>query len=92
MAKASAHRTRATILSATAGLALAVAFLPGAASATQNSPADDGTPAATTPPTPSQQTLIRCDARLTKAEQRSGVDRLAAVEARLLARHVLGDE
>ncbi|MGW2522316.1 M36 family metallopeptidase [Streptomyces sp. NPDC001617] len=76
MAKASARRTRATIFSATAGLALAVAFLPGAASATQNAPADDGTPAATTPPAPSQQTLIRRDARLTKAEQRSGVRKL----------------
>ncbi|MEU9329664.1 M36 family metallopeptidase [Streptomyces canus] len=79
MAKASAHRTRATIFAATAGLALTVAFLPGAASAAPDeptNPADTGAPAVRTPPIPSQQTLVRRDARLTKAEQRPGVRKL----------------
>ncbi|KUO18760.1 M36 family metallopeptidase [Streptomyces dysideae] len=83
MAKASpARRTRATILSATAGLALAVALLPGAANAAPGDPADPpgadaGSPVAEgLPPAPSQQTLVRRDARLTQAEQRPGVQRL----------------
>jgi extracellular elastinolytic metalloproteinase len=79
MARASMRRTRTTIFAATAGLALTVAFLPGAANAAPDDPtppADTGTPAAQTPPIPSQQTLIRRDATLTKAEQRPGVRKL----------------
>ncbi|MEU1270922.1 M36 family metallopeptidase [Streptomyces sp. NPDC005799] len=79
MAKAPVRRTRTTISSATIGLALTVAFLPGVANATPGDPtppADTGTPAAQTPPIPSQQTLIRRDATLTKAEQRPGVRKL----------------
>lgn len=82
MAKASSQRTRATILTATAGLALAVALLPGSANAVPSDPAGHpapgtGSPAAEgEPPTPSQQTLVRRDARLAKAEQRPGVQRL----------------
>jgi extracellular elastinolytic metalloproteinase len=79
MAKAFARSTRATIFAAMAGLALTVAILPGAANAAPDDPtppADTGTRAAQTPPIPSQQTLIRRDARLTKAEQRPGVRKL----------------
>lgn len=79
MARASARRARTTIFAATAGLALTVAFLPGAADAAPSDPtppADTGTPAAQTPPIPSQRTLIRRDASLTKAEQRPGVRKL----------------
>ncbi|MGW2568111.1 M36 family metallopeptidase [Streptomyces sp. NPDC001537] len=79
MARASSSRARrATILTAAAGLTLAVAFVPGAANAVPGGPAADGpspTPSAT-PPVPSQQTLVRRDARLAKAEQRSGVREL----------------
>ncbi|SNX66422.1 fungalysin/thermolysin propeptide [Streptomyces sp. TLI_55] len=79
MARASLRRTRTTIFAATAGLALTVAILPGTANAASDDPtppADTGIPAAQTPPIPSQQTLIRRDARLTKAEQRPGVRKL----------------
>ncbi|MDX3587257.1 M36 family metallopeptidase [Streptomyces europaeiscabiei] len=82
MAKASSQRTRATIFTATAGLALAVALLPGTASAVPDDPTGPsapgtGSPAAEgVPPTPSQQTLVRRDAQLAKAEQRPGVRRL----------------
>ncbi|KFG07897.1 MULTISPECIES: M36 family metallopeptidase [Streptomyces] len=82
MAKASSQRTRATILTATAGLALAVALLPGSANAVPDDPTGrpapgNGSPAAESePPAPSQQTLVRRDARLAKAEQRPGVQRL----------------
>ncbi|MGW3123576.1 M36 family metallopeptidase [Streptomyces sp. NPDC001107] len=78
MTRASSRGRRATILTAAAGLTLAVAFVPGAASAVPGSPAADGpspTPSAT-PPVPSQQTLVRRDARLVKAEQRAGVQQL----------------
>ncbi|WP_234370216.1 hypothetical protein, partial [Streptomyces scabiei] len=74
MAKASSQRTRATILTATAGLALAVALLPGSANAVPDDPTGrpapgNGSPAAESePPAPSQQTLVRRDARLAKAE------------------------
>ncbi|MDX3752686.1 M36 family metallopeptidase [Streptomyces sp. AK08-02] len=87
MAKAAfSRRTRATIFTATAGLSLAVALLPGGASAAPGDPAgrpaaDSGAPAGSpsgdAPPLiPSQQSLARSDARLTKAEQRSGVRQL----------------
>ena len=79
MARASSSRARrATILTAAAGLTLAVAFVPGAAQASPGGPAADGpspTPSAT-PSIPSQQTLVRRDARLAKAEQRPGVRQL----------------
>ncbi|WP_307628312.1 M36 family metallopeptidase [Streptomyces turgidiscabies] len=83
MAKASfTRRTRATIFTATAGLSLAVALLPGGANAAPGDPAgrpaaDSGAPAGDSPALiPSQQSLVRSDARLTKAEQRSGVRQL----------------
>ncbi|MFK0113033.1 hypothetical protein [Streptomyces sp. NPDC091217] len=79
MAKAFARSTRMSMFAATAGLALAVPFLPGAAHATSGdptNPAGTGTPAAQMPPTPTQQSLIRRDARLAKAEQRPGVRQL----------------
>ncbi|MEU6230103.1 M36 family metallopeptidase [Streptomyces sp. NPDC047042] len=87
MAKAPfSRRTRASILTATAGLSLAVALLPGGASAAPGDPvgrpaadsdAHIGSPAADGPPViPSQQSLARSDARLTKAEQRPGVRQL----------------
>ncbi|MFD5406097.1 M36 family metallopeptidase [Streptomyces griseorubiginosus] len=79
MARANLRRTRTTIFAATAGLALTVAILPGTANAAADDPtppADTGTPTAQTPPVPSQQTLIRRDARLAKAEQRPGVRKL----------------
>ncbi|GAA3803454.1 hypothetical protein GCM10022403_041840 [Streptomyces coacervatus] len=74
MTRASSRGRRATILTATAGLTLAVAFLPGAANATPGNPAADGPSPA--PSVPSQQTLVRRDAGLMKAEQRSGVREL----------------
>ncbi|WP_330288796.1 M36 family metallopeptidase [Streptomyces sp. NBC_00576] len=95
MAKAPfSRRTRASIFTATAGLSLAVALLPGGASAAPGDPvgrpaAGSDTPAgspAGSPgdsptadglaPIPSQQSLARSDARLTKAEQRPGVRQL----------------
>ncbi|NEA64570.1 M36 family metallopeptidase [Streptomyces sp. SID12488] len=89
MAKAPfARRTRATIFTATAGLSLAVALLPGGANAAQGDPVGRpaaGSPTDTTPagspaadglPLPSQQSLARRDARLTPAEQRPGVRQL----------------
>ncbi|MEV5952947.1 M36 family metallopeptidase [Streptomyces sp. NPDC051987] len=63
----------------TAGLALTVALLPGVADAAPGNPThstDTGTPGARTSPPPSQQTLIRRDATLMKAEQRPGVREL----------------
>ncbi|MGW3031106.1 M36 family metallopeptidase [Streptomyces sp. NPDC001178] len=78
MTRASSRARRATILTATAGLTLAVAFVPGAANAVPGGPAADGpspTPSATQP-VPSQQTLVRRDARLAKAEKRPGVRQL----------------
>ncbi|ELP62817.1 M36 family metallopeptidase [Streptomyces turgidiscabies] len=87
MAKATfSRRTRATIFTATAGLSLAVALLPGGASAAPGDPAGRpaadsgapaGSPAGDSPALiPSQQSLARSDARLTKAEQRPGVRQL----------------
>ncbi len=83
MAKASfPRRTRATIFTATAGLALAVAFVPSPAnadsapSAAPSKAGHDSPAAEGLPPTPSQQTLVRHDARLTQAQQRPGLRRL----------------
>jgi len=72
MAKASfGRRARATIFTATAGLSLTVALLPGAANAAPGEPASDSSPLI-----PSQQSLARGDARLTQAEKRPGVRQL----------------
>jgi extracellular elastinolytic metalloproteinase len=89
MAKAPfSRRTRASIFTATAGLSLAVALLPGGANAAPGDPAGRpaagsptdstpaGSPAADGLPIPSQQSLARRDARLTPAEQRPGVRQL----------------
>ncbi|QNP75141.1 M36 family metallopeptidase [Streptomyces roseirectus] len=83
MARASfGRRARATIFTATAGLSLAVALLPGGANAAPGDPAgrpaaDSGSQAGDSLPLiPSQQSLARSDARLTQAEKRPGVRQL----------------
>ncbi|MFD4508572.1 hypothetical protein [Streptomyces sp. NPDC058457] len=79
MARAFVCGTRATVFAATAGLALTVAFLPGAADAALGGltdPFGTGTPMPRTPPASSQETLVLRDARLSRAEQRPGVRNL----------------